>query len=332
MAYLRLLVCVLLIIPFSGCRPAGEQSSLMVINFQQGKTLKYKLVSSREATINLAGSSAKAAKSGTSQTQKMSETLELVIEYTPIKVDPFGLTTIQAKCLSVNVRRSNFSGKTESDDAMNHLRDKTYTLQLSPTGKIADFTQLHNLLREIGQQAFVSGNPEGARIKNPDMISDFTTLQWYLWDTCSTLTDPLEGLAPGKTWQTKQFIPWPAPISNPPARLTTFRLDKIEQQENKQVAFISADYALTSIPLEQFPAPYEGRFRLKSTFGFLQNYQFQSIRGKGVQLYDLNSGIILSDQQQYTLVVSADFLLPLGDSKPAMTVEQTLSVQLLTSP
>jgi hypothetical protein len=316
----------------SACRPAGEHSSLMVVNFQQSKPLTYKLVSSRQTTMDMTGLSAKSEKARRSQTQKMSETLELTIEYTPTKVDPFGLTTIQAKCLSARVYRANFSGKTDSDDAMNQLQGKTYTLRISPAGKIADYADLHDLIRQIGQQAFVSGAAGGARVKNPDMISDFITLQWYLWDTASTLTEPLAGLSPGKTWQAEQFIPWPAPISNPPARLTTFRLDKIEQKENTQIATIGADYALTTIPLEKFPIPYEGRFQLKGTFGFLQNYQFQSVRGKGTQLFDLTSGTVLSDRQQYTVIVNADFLMPLGDSKPLLTVEQTLSIELLNNP
>lgn len=216
---------------------------------------------------------------------------------------------------------------------MEKLAGETFTFQLSPTGEIAEYTDLDRIIRQIGEHAFDTSKKASHRIKNPDMISDFITLQWYLWDSVSTIEEPLAGLDPNDTWTAKQFIPWSAPIPNPPARINTYVLDSFIEEENQpRKALIKSRYELSDGTAENFPRPYDGKFQMRGIMGFLTNYKFQSLEGEGTQIFNMENGLIESDQQRYTLNVNASFMLPLGDSLPLLTLDQTISIQQIPNP
>jgi hypothetical protein len=310
-----------------GCGRVQKQGeNLLVVNFHQGQPLRYQMTSTRRTT--LATQDASTGKKQGSQ-QETIESLELVIVYKPVKVDPFGVTQIEGVCESVKVNRSSSSGKSQTtSDALENLKGKPFILELSPSGKIEDFKQLEKLLFDAGSTAFDNSRKE-MRVKNPDMIYDFVALQWYLWDSIASVPNPSAGVRPGMTWKNTQLIAWPVPIPHPPCRITTFTLDSVKEENNQQKAVIKSTYQLSDKTVAGFPRPYEGSFMMRGLFGFLQNYQFQSLAGQGEQIFNLTTGIVESDTQEYDLVAKAAFLFPLGTSVPYLTVHQTLSIKLL---
>jgi len=310
-----------------GCHgPVQRGENLLIVNFEEGKVLRYQMTSSRDVTIELTGSTT-GTKQG--QPQKMTESMELTMAYKPVKVDPFGLTRIECTFEAVKVNRSSFSGRGgTSSDAMESLQGKTFILELSPSGQIEDFSQLEQLLLDTGKAAFDTARND-LRVKNPDMIYDFVALQWYLWDSISSVPNPLDGVKPGMTWTNTQLIAWPVPIPNPPCRVTTFKLDSVVDENAQKKAVIASTYRLSDTTVANFPKPYEGTFQMRGLFGFLRDYKFQSLEGEGKQVFNLSTGTVESDTQKYLLKTTASFLLPLGDSVPHVAIEQTLRIQKL---
>jgi hypothetical protein len=322
---LAVFVCLFLV----GCQPSTESNAnWLLVSFEENVPVTYRFKSARTTQIDLTGGDETKKK----RPQTMKESIEMVITYLPIEVDPFGLTTIEATCESVKVSRSSMSGRTAARDAMEQMKGKTFTFQLSPTGQIAEYTDMERLLREIGAKAFDTSK-KSQRIKNPDMTSDFIAMQWYLWDSVATIEEPLDGLATGNSWQASQFIPWSVPIPNPPARLTTYTLDSFENVvDQPQRAVIKSSYEVTKLSLDQYPKPYEGAFQMRGLMGFLRGYQFQSLEGSGTQTFNMDNGHIESDKQQYKLIVNASFMLPLGDSLPLLTIDQTIEINKIETP
>lgn len=313
---------------FVGCQESAvnKEDNWLLVSFEKNVPLKYRMTAVRDTQIDLQ----------TSQTDKKqkpqvtSEKLEVVITYTPIEVDPYGLTTLQAKCESATVTRTGFSGRSGSADAMTSLKGKTYTLKVSSTGMIADTSDLERVMYEVGDKAFDGGGASNRTIKNPDMINDFLAMQWFLWDSTATINDPTK-TKPGMTWKTIQTVPWPVPYKRPPARVTTYTLDSFIEQENAdRKARITSTYEMTKDPMESFLRPYrEEQFQMRGMFGFLKGYQFNTITGKGEQIFNVDKGILEKDHQEYTLDITASFMFPLGDSVPMLKVAQTLSVELI---
>jgi len=104
---LILTALVLCILP--GCKPTageeellGEPGELLTVDFQAGQTLRYKFVSSREITVDW-DTTAETSRSGRPVSDKSSESLEIIMAYTPIEINPYGLTTVKAVCESVKV-------------------------------------------------------------------------------------------------------------------------------------------------------------------------------------------------------------------------------------
>lgn len=301
--------------------PAGE---LAVVNFEENHPLRYRMTSARETLIDLTGGGAER-----SQPQTMTERLEVVMVYTPVEVDPFGLTTITATCESAKVTRTSFTGRQAGADAIESLPQMPFTLTLTPTGRIEDRTDFERVVLELGKKAFAEAHPTSGRVKNPDMISDFVAMQMYLWDTIASVEDPSHGLAVGSNWQARQMLPWPSPVPNPPTRIAAFTLDRISEDDRHQRAHISSTYTMADEFLRDIPQIYEGSFQMRGLFGFLRRYQFQSIEGGGTQIFNMTTGVLEKDQQKYKMNVGADFALPLGDSKPVLKVDQTISIELL---
>lgn len=308
-----------------GCGVSVSTGELLVVNFEQDQPLRYRMVSERQTLIDLTGGEA----AQKSQPQTMSERLELVMVYTPVQVDPFGLTTLKATCESAKVTRTSFSGRQAGADAVESLPQMSFTLTMTPTGQIDDLTDFRRAVRELGDKAFSDGRSSAGRVKNPDMISDFLAMQWYVWDSIASVEDPTRGLTVGKTWQTVQLLPWPAPMPNPPTRVTTFKLDSIDEEGTQRKARLTSSYALSDAVIDNIPQAYEGTYQMRGLFGFLRRYQFKSIEGGGTQVFNIDTGVLESDLQQYSLNVEADFAIALGDSKPILKVDQKISIERL---
>ena len=309
----------------AGCRSA-PQGDYMAIEFKPDTPLRYRFVSSRDVEILLTTGAG-----GKKEDSKLSkESLEMVMQIKPLQIDPYGLTTLEFTCQSVQVKRTSFSGKSAAADAMEALKGKSYTIQISPTGQLENIESFEAMLKEIGQKSFVASSNPKQNIKNPDMILDWIFFQFYLWDVSASNPKPLAGIRPGSSWQSEQFMPWPVPIRNIPSRITTYTVKKIADEDTKKIAVIDCAYQLREKPVLTFPLPYEGPFQIKgSLFSVLRSFRHESIEGSGTQTFDLTDGLLVKDQEDYTLVTRADFILPLGQSLPTLTVRQSITIELL---
>jgi hypothetical protein len=305
-----------------GCGPEllTKDKALLTVDWQDGRSLEYKFVSQRDITINW-DPSGRLTKSNQKPDDKSVESMEIIATYTPIEINPYGLTTIQAQCKSVNVKRS----KGPNTDATEYLVGKTFNFTVGPTGKIADYSQLDKLLKEAGQNAF-STNTDGNRIKQVDMIADIIATQWFLWNSISTLKNPSRGIKPGQTWKSKLSIPTPMVMRQ--ARDVTYKLDEIRPGENGRLAVISSSYRLADSVPRTWPIPYSGRFRMKGTFGFLSRYKILSLTGQGQELFNVDTGQIQQYNQQYEMELESS--IPMGiDVNPRITIKQKLTMKLL---
>ena len=291
------------------------------MDFQPGQTLRYKFMSSRDIEVDwsFAQDDAKKAKS---KVDKSRESMEMIVAYTPVEVDRYSLTTIKATCESVKVRRKQRRG---TKDAVESLSGKSFIITVSPTGKIEDYSQLDELIREIGKKAFRTGGREG-RIKNPDMIGDFVATQWFLWDVIASIEKPLDGVSVGRSWTSKLSVP--TPMVSRLARDVTYTLDEIRQSEKGQLAVIKSSYSLAKSAPKSWPIPYAGRFRMSGTFGFLTRYKYLNLQGGGQELFNIDSGRTEQYNQQYQLNIEASAPFGLG-AGPRIKIKQNLTMQLL---
>lgn len=262
------------------------------------------------------------AKKAKSKVDKSHESMEMIVAYTPVEVGRYGLTTIKATCESVKVRRKQ---RRSTKDAVESLSGKSFIITVSPTGKLEDYSQLDELIREIGKKAFRTGGREG-RIKNPDMIGDFVATQWFLWDVIASIEKPLDGVSVGRSWTSKLSVP--TPMVSRLARDVTYTLDEIRQSEKGQLAVIKSSYSLAKSAPKSWPIPYAGRFRMSGTFGFLTRYKYLNLQGGGQELFNIDSGRTEQYNQQYQLNIEASAPFGLG-AGPRIKIKQNLTMQLL---
>jgi len=277
---------------------AVGEKKLLTVDFQKDQSLRYRFVSRRDIEIDW-DPTKKQAKRGREHIDKSSESMNMVVTYTPIEVDPNGLTTIKATCESVKIDRSSRKGqRVKKRDAVQNLSGKSFTFTVSPSGKIEDYSQLDELISEIGKKAFRPDSKRG-KIKEPDMITDFIATQWFLWDSVSSREKADEEFSEGQTWKSKLSVPNPMVIRR--AR-----------------------------DVRTWPNPYAGAglFQMSGTFGFLRQYKVLDLQGQGEELFNIDTGQIEQYNQNYQMQMDAS--LPMGIStKPRITVQQKLTMQLL---
>jgi len=308
-----------------GKKPVGEGKVLLTVDFQQGQTLQYRFVSSREIDLDW-GPTKAASRSAKSTVNKFSESMEMVVAYTPVEVDPYGLTTIKATCKKVMVTRGKGTGgRPPMKDAVESFAGKTYTLAVGPTGKIEDYSQLNELIEELGKEPFHEDSRAG-RIKEPDMIGDLVAAQWFLWDSISSIENPTEGVSVGQTWRSKLSVP--APMVMRKARDVTYRLSEIRNNGKGRLAVIQSSYSPADSVPSSWPIPYAGTFQMTGTFGFLRGYRVLDLKGQGEELFNIDQGRIEHYDQQYEMRLAASLPLPIG-ANPTITIKQKLTMQLL---
>ena len=323
------IIPMLIVLSFlAGCQfapkekgPSSESKEILTVDFQEGRTLRYKFVSSREMTVDWE-TPEKLARSGKQTSDKSSESMEMVVAYTPIEIESHGLTTVKATCESVKVSRS----KGRHRDAVESLVGKTFEIAVGPTGKIEDYSQLDELTKEIGKKAFRAGTDD-ARTKEPDMIGDFVATQWFLWDAVSSVEVPSRGVSPGQSWTSKLSVPTPMVMRK--ARDVTYRLDEIRQSEKGRLAVISSSYKQAESAPRDWPIPYSGMFQMAGPFGFYRNYQLVNLQGQGQELFNIDAGRTEQYNQNYEIQLTASLLLPLAGVSPKITIKQNLTMKLI---
>lgn len=302
-----------------------EGKELLTVDFQKGRNLRYRFISSRDIMLDW-DPSKKSTKPGQDSVDKHSESMEMVVTYTPIEVDPFGATTIKATCESVKVTRSKSpTGRPAIRDAVENLRGKTFTIKVNATGKMVDSSQLDELIRQIGEKAFRSGTKSG-RIKEPDMIADFVATQWFLWDSISSVEKPTEGVHAGQKWNSKLSVPTPMVMRK--ARDVTYMLDEFRPSEKGRLAVILSSYSMAESVPSGWPIPYTGSFRMSGTFGFFRGYNILSLKGDGEELFNIDAGRTEKYNQQYQMQMDAVLPMPMGIN-PRVTIKQKLTMQLI---
>lgn len=307
----------------AGCQTAGEGRVFPTVDLAQGQTLRYRFVSERTVALDWNPG----AESDENRVQEQSERLEMVVAYTPVEVDPYGLSRVRATCESVEATRGGqMSRRSGGTDAVETAQGKSFTLKVDPRGRIAEASELEALIKALGEKAFRPGRGQG-RVKEPDMVGDFVASQWFLWDAVASVENVGEGLTVGQTWTSKLSVPTPMVIRK--ARDVVYRLAEIREAEDSRVAVIESTYALAETVPSGWPVPYSGRFQMSGTFGFLGSYQVSRLDGAGEELFDLDAGRVLSRRQEYTMEMKAS-LPPLGiRANPHLKIDQTLTMELL---
>lgn len=301
---------------------SGKGRLLMSIDFEPNVPLKYKFVCERKVSLDLdpSGKYSKGKSSGSAQ--QISEKLEMEIVYKPVEVDPYGYSVIEAQCTNAKASRTSSTGRGQNKkDAIEYLAGETFTLKITPTGKIADYSSLKAVVEKLGKKAFSDSKRAG--IKDPDMIMDFIAVQWNLWDAVATVKKPLKGVKIGEKWNSRLLAPMP--FVSKVGRDVEYKL----KDYNDVSAEIVSGYKLSSASPD-VPMPYSGSFQMRGTFGFLTGYKVLSIEGTGSQIYDNAKGLIQSDVQQYESKVKAS-IMGLGSEniEPNIIINQTTSITLV---
>lgn len=324
----KMLTISILFIPgiLCGCdnkiaiRPPDKEHVLLTVDFHKGETLRYEFVSERETNVNWSSAESSSGQDESVQ-DKTSEKLDLVMAYTPIKIDLYGLTTIKAECQSSKVTRT----KDTQKDPAEYFAGRSYTFTIDSTGKIHDYSQLEDLIKQVGEKAFTN-EPELGRIKQPDMISDFIATQWFLWDSISSVNNPSKGVSIGQSWTSKLSVP--TPMVSRLARDVTYKLDGLRHDGDASLALISSTYSKSDSVPSDWPVPYTGSMQMRGTFGLLGGYKFIDLSGQGKELFDIESGRIEEYNQKYNVTIQAS--LPMGIGlKPIISIKQIISMRLI---
>ncbi|MDD5133849.1 MAG: DUF6263 family protein [Phycisphaerae bacterium] len=314
---------------FCGCQEGQKSDSrgsgsnlLLSVDFKPDSSLAYKIVSERQISLDLdpSGKGSRGGKNSDS-VQNITEKLEMGMVYKPVKIDPYGYSEIQARCVDARVRRSSGRlGGQNKKDAVEFVVDKTFTLKITPTGKVVDYSSLEMLIKELGEKSF--SNAANTRVKDPDMIMDFIATQWNIWESVASIKNPAKGIKKGQKWNSKLLAPMPfvAKIG----RDVEYRLKDF----NGSTAELVSSYKLSSSPPDT-PMPYTGSFQMRGTFGFLRGYQVLSIEGDGSQIFDVEKGLIKTDTQRYQAKVKASIFGLGSDSiEPNIIINQTITMTL----
>ncbi len=309
--------------PLAGGAKASRQGrEFLTVDFQAGQRLRYQFISSREITIDLeAGENI--SKSGRNATDKSSELMEMIVSYTPVEINPYGLTKVKATCESVRIIRS----KGPRRDAVQSVAGKTFVLTVGPTGNIEDKFELDELIKKIGEKAFRAGT-DGGRVKEPDMIGDFVATQWFLWDAIASIEEPSKGIAVGESWSSKLSVPTPMVMRK--ARDVTYRLDEVRQSDKGRLAVIKSFFQAADSAPNDWPIPYSGRFQVAGAFGFYGNYRVLNLQGEGEELFNIDAGRIEQYEQEYQLILKTSLMIPLAGVDPRITINQKLTMILLS--
>lgn len=323
--YVITVFVLLLLIVLVGCNGIGGQKEFLTVDFERGQSLKYKFVSSRDIIIDWEPEKEASPQKDKSAIDKSSESMEMVVSYTPVETDSSGLTTIEAMCESVKINRNvKNPPRKRTPDAVKSFENKTFRFKISPTGKMVDSSGLDELIKEVGKKAFRPKSKEG-RIKEPDMIGDFTASQWFLWDAVSSIKRPSRGVAVGQVWQSVLSVPTPMVMRE--ARDVTYTLAEVQESENGPLAVIKSSFSSAKSVPQGWPIPYAGAFRVSGRFGLIRGYKVMELQGLGEELFNIGSGRTEQYEHNYQLQLGA--FMPLLGTQMKIDINQKLTMTLL---
>ncbi len=330
MSRTRILIVALVIGVIGGCAPGQKSAStprkaFLTVDFKPGQVLKYRFVSSRDTTVDWGP-----VRGNPNETKKnkSSESLEMIVAYTPVSVDPYGVSTIRADCLSAKVKRASESSRQPVfQDAAEGFAGKSWTFTVDAKGKMPDRSKFVEALRQAGQLAFRADKKNGL-IKEPDMLFDVIAMQWFLWDSISSINNPARGVAVGDKW--KSVLPAPTTRFMPVARDVNYTLEEMRAQDpNNRIAVIDSSYYLRLSTPAEWPVPYTEAFEMSGMFGFLREYKPDDLQGQGRELFNIDAGRTERYNQSYTMHVDASLPMGLGGVQPKIIIDQNSTMELL---
>ena len=329
----KILIAALVVGIIAGCTTSQKSAwtskrTLLTVDFKPGQPLKYKFVSSRNMAVDWGPSRA----GDVNKINSSSESLEMIVSYTLVTVDPCGISTIRANCESARVNRTLSSARQQNwKEAAENFTGKDWTFTVDARGKIVDGSQFVDVLHKAGQQAFRADRKNGL-IKDPDMLYDVIATQWFLWDSVSHISNPAKGVAVGEKW--KSVLPAPATMILFAARNVNYTLEEIRQDPNdpnNRMAVIGSSYSLLWPNPSEWPIPYTEGFMMSGIFGFLREYKVLDIQGHGQELFNIEAGRTEQYTQKYTMRATSSMPMGLGGVNPKITIEQTITMQLIAA-
>ncbi len=330
MSYFKVLIGICLIFSICGCSPSHKTASkskkvFLTVDFEPNQVLKYKYISNRNMAVDwgpMRGQNPKDTK-----ISKSSESLEMIVAYTPLEVDPYGISTIKADCLSAKVRRNSESARQAIyQDAAETFAGKSWTFTIDARGKMLDRSKFVDVLHQVGQRAFRSDKSKGL-IKDPDMLYDILATQYFMWDSISSINKPAKGVAVGDKW--KSVLEVPATMILFAARDVNYTIAQVRQDPNSRIAVINSSYSLLWPRPSEWPVPYTEIFQMSGTFGFLREYKVQNLNGIGQDLFNIDKGVLEKSTQSYTLHLGASLPMGLGGVTPKITIDQNITTELI---
>lgn len=325
-ARIKIFALVWIFILIAGCpRPEGEEKAdvtkggiqFLTVDFRQSEELIYKFVSSRDIEVFMEDSKNPA----NSKSNKYYESIEMVVSYRTVKVSEYSLSTIEARCESVKVRR-NSGGR--GADAAESFAGKTFRFNVSPSGKIESRAELEKLLLSLGEQAFRKSSSQG-RVKEPDMVCDILATQWFLWDSISSIPKPIEGVKVGDSWNSMLSIPTPSVMQA--ARDVVYTLKQVRPAEKGKIAVIGSSFKLSGSK-PSWLVPYRGSFQQSGPFGFYVNNRITDLKGSGEELFNIDAGRSERYEQNYEVNMTASLMIPIA--KPKIKMKQKITMELLS--
>ena len=310
-----------------GCTSApSPRKTLLTVDFKPGQTLKYKFVNSRNMAVDWGPM--RGGDPSKTKINKSSESLEMVVSYTPVEVDPYGVSTIRADCESAKAKRTSESARQQNwQEAAETFAGKSWTFTVDARGKIVDGSKFVEVLREAGQRAFRADRSKGL-IKDPDMLFDVIAMQWFLWDSVSSVSNPIKGVAVGDKW--KSVLAAPATMVLFAARDVNYTLSEIRVQDaNNRIAVIDSSYSLLWPNPSEWPVPYTEAFQMSGIYGFLRGYKTHDLQGHGQELFNIDAGRTERYSQSYTMHASASMPMGLPGVNPQITIDQNSIMELL---
>ncbi len=301
-----------------------DSGTLFALSFTKDRKSTYNFLSKRDVYIDWQNQT---KPKGKTKTDHIEESLKTTVEYVITEAEFGQPAKIKATCISAKVsRNSKTNRKVTNKDAANKLTGKSFGFTVEPTGEIIDHDELAQVLLTTGKNAFRTIKGSG-RIKDPEMLGDFTVTQHFLWDWLASFKNYQQGIKIGQTWQSQ--LSAPSPVTIIIARNVTYKLDKIEtNQANEKMATITTVYSKADPIKIKWPQPHTGSFSASGIFGFLRGYKVTNLKGTGKIMFNVTTGQTISSVENYQIKIDAVF--PMGlNMKPKITVNQTIESHLV---
>ena len=312
--YLTIVFCLILF-AFSGCQ---EHSRLAIPDKAQAQPdqvlpAHYQVAIVRTTTVEIKKDT------GESAPQKMTENLIADLSLWSVK-NRKDRIIFRAVCNSVNILRSDFSGKTLDAEPLNYLLQKEFELTISKEGSLLDDSSIKELMRRAVKdpsQKSCQGN-----FKYSDMLIDFYNV---IVDLCGTAAK--DSYSQGEEFIRHEPTPTPAVEFPLPQRKIISMVDQLVDQEGTRKAKIIELHIIADNTQATLTDIYPELIKTKGLFSNLRRWRTKSIGGTGEKVVNLNTGLLESSSQDWQIKAEAGFVIPIRDSHLAITIEQVVEIQ-----